>query len=289
MGNHPTALIADDEPLLREDLKSELSRAWPELEIVAQARNGGEAIQLFDEVRPDICFLDVQMPGLSGIDVARHISHRAHIVFVTAYSEYAVQAFEQGVLDYLVKPVEPKRLANTVARLKERLAAAQHPVNTESLLHDLAIQLQHGAASGPLSLIRAQVGQTLRMTLLKEMEDDDSLRNQIEAILVSILHTGDANIDVIAERLALSRQTIFRKLKAEGTTFQELLDELRRQMALDYLRGNKASVHEIAYLVGFSDPASFSRAFKRWTGHSPHAARANPALLDKTRHPRRQP
>src|SRR5262249_31796360 len=152
------------------------------------------------------------------------------------------------------------RLADTIARLKERLTDAQPAINTENLLRDLAAQLQHGATSGPLRLIRAQVGETLRMTLLKELEDAEALREQVEALLVPILHTGEAGIDMVAEKLALSRQTIFRKLKAEGTTFQYVLDELRHKMALDYLRGNKASVHEIAYLVGFSDPAAFSRA-----------------------------
>lgn len=282
MGSHPTALIADDEPLLREDLASELSQVWPELNIVAQARNGGEAIQLFDETRPDVCFLDVQMPGLSGIDAASYIRRRAHVVFVTAYSEYAVQAFEHGVLDYLVKPVQPRRLADTVARLKERLATAQQAITTEGLLRDLTAQLEHGD-TGPA---RAQVGHALRMTLLKDLENADSLRGQIERLLIQVLHTGEASINTIADELALSRQTIFRKLKAERTTFQELLDELRHKMALDYLSKSKASVHEIAYLLGFSDPTAFSRAFKRWTDYSPHAVRANPALLDKARHPR---
>lgn len=281
MGSHPTALIADDEPLLREDLASELSQAWPELNIVAQARNGGEAIQLFDETCPDVCFLDVQMPGLSGIDAASYIRRRAHVVFVTAYSEYALQAFEQGALDYLVKPVQPLRLADTVARLKERLATAQPAITTENLLRELTAQLEHGD-TGPA---RTQMGQALRMALLKELENADSLRGQIERLLIQILHTGEASIDTIADKLALSRQTIFRKLKAEDTTFQELLDELRRKMALDYLSKSKASVHEIAYLLGFSDPTAFSRAFKRWTGYSPHAVRANLDLMDKAARP----
>ena len=106
MNVHPTALIADDEPLLREALRRQLAIVWPELEIVAEARNGREAVRLFDERRPDVCFLDVHMPGLSGVDAAKHIGRRAHLVFVTAYDHYAVQAFAQGALDYLLKPVE---------------------------------------------------------------------------------------------------------------------------------------------------------------------------------------
>src|SRR5262249_27413970 len=124
MHSHPTALIADDEPLLREALQRQLAQAWPELQIIAHARNGREAAKLFEAKRPDICFLDVRMPGLSGVEAARQIGRRAHLVFVTAYDQYAVQAFAQGVLDYLVKPVEAARLAETVARLKERLQAA---------------------------------------------------------------------------------------------------------------------------------------------------------------------
>jgi len=118
---HATALIADDEPLLRDALRRQLANVWPELEIVAEARNGREAVRLFDQRQPDICFLDVHMPGLSGVDAANHIRRRAHLVFVTAYDHYAVQAFAQGVLDYLLRPVEQARLAETVSRLKERL------------------------------------------------------------------------------------------------------------------------------------------------------------------------
>ena len=174
MGAKPTALIADDEPLLREALTRQLAQAWPELEVVAQARNGREAIRFFEAKRPDICFLDVHMPGVSGIEAARQIGRRAHLVFVTAYDQYAVQAFAQGVLDYLVKPVEPARLAETVARLMERLRAAQPATNTDALLQQLAQQLQRAAAPAPLRWIRAQVGQTLRMIAT---DDIDFLRS----------------------------------------------------------------------------------------------------------------
>jgi len=92
----PTALIADDEPLLREALKRLLAQAWPELDVIAEARNGREAVSLFEARRPDICFLDVQMPGLSGVDAANHIGRRAHLVFVTAHDHYAVKASPKG-------------------------------------------------------------------------------------------------------------------------------------------------------------------------------------------------
>src|SRR5687767_11026506 len=142
MPTRPTALIADDEPLLREALARQLAQAWPELEVVAQARNGREAVKLFEARQPDVCFLDVHMPGMSGVEAAHQIGRRAHLVFVTAYDHYAVQAFAQGVLDYLVKPVEPARLAETVARLKDRLQAAQPAANTEVLLQQLAAQIE---------------------------------------------------------------------------------------------------------------------------------------------------
>ncbi len=170
----PTALIADDEPLLRDALERMLADAWPELVVVAQARNGREAIDQFEAQRPDVCFLDVHMPGTTGVEAARHIGRRAHLVFVTAYDQYAVQAFAQGVLDYLVKPVELSRLAETVARLQERLRAAQPALNTEELLQQLAASLQQrGAASAPLRWLRASVGQTVRLI---PVEDIDFLR-----------------------------------------------------------------------------------------------------------------
>jgi YesN/AraC family two-component response regulator len=138
---HATALIADDEPLLRDALRRQLALVWPELEIVAEARNGREAVRIFDERHPDICFLDVHMPGRSGVDAAKHIGRRAHLVFVTAYDHYAVQAFAQGALDYLLKPVEQARLADTVSRLKERLQSSRPAINTEQLLQELSEQL----------------------------------------------------------------------------------------------------------------------------------------------------
>src|SRR4029453_1861093 len=101
MNAHPTPLIADDEPLLRDALRRQLAIMWPELEIVAEARNGRETVRLFDERHPDICFLDVHMPGLSGVDAANHIGRRAPLVFFPAHDHYALQAFAQGALDYL--------------------------------------------------------------------------------------------------------------------------------------------------------------------------------------------
>ena len=108
--------------------------------------------------------------------------------------------------------------------------------------------------------------------LLENLERSKSIRGRVENLLIPVLHTGEANMDMIAGKLALSRQTLFRKLRAEGVTFEKVLDELRHKLALDYLNGKKVSVHETAYLVGFSDPGAFSRAFKRWTGSRPRSA-----------------
>jgi AraC-like DNA-binding protein len=105
--------------------------------------------------------------------------------------------------------------------------------------------------------------------LLKNLEDSKTIRGRVESLLIPILHTGEASMDMIARKLSLSRQTLFRKLKAEGTTFEQVLDELRHELALHYLNEKKASVHETAYLLGYSDQSAFSRAFKRWTGYSP--------------------
>ena len=168
--NEPTAMIADDEPLLRRSLARLLASAWPELEIVAQARNGRDAVEQFEAKQPDICFLDVHMPGLSGVEAARQIGRRAQLVFVTAFDKYAVQAFEQGALDYLVKPVEPARLADTVQRLKERLRAALPGAGTDDLLEQLATQLRRKLGPPPLAFLRASIGATVRMIAVDEID-----------------------------------------------------------------------------------------------------------------------
>lgn len=166
----PTALIADDEPLLRKALLRQLAEAWPALDVVAQARNGREALALFEAHRPDLCFLDVHMPGVSGIEAARLIGNRAHVVFVTAFDQYAVQAFEHGALDYLVKPVEAARLAATVARLQDRLRVAAPLPDTDALLDQLAARLRREPAPEPLRWIRASVGSTLRLVPVEEID-----------------------------------------------------------------------------------------------------------------------
>lgn len=180
--HRPTALIADDEPLLRKSLMRQLAQAWPELEIVVEARNGREAVDRFEALQPDICFLDVHMPGLSGVEAACVIGSRAQLVFVTAYDQYAVRAFEQGAIDYLVKPVEPPRLAATVARLRERLHIMQPMRDIESLLETLAEDFRKRSGPAALRWIRASVGQTLRLI---PVDDIDFLRSDKKYTVVA--------------------------------------------------------------------------------------------------------
>ena len=127
------AVIADDETLMREQLRERLAELWPELEIVAEAKNGAEAIEMVSAHRPEVVFLDIRMPAKSGIEAARDIAalegRVPEIVFVTAYDQYAIDAFQQGVIDYVLKPAERERLAVTVERLKQRLAAPAKPAD----------------------------------------------------------------------------------------------------------------------------------------------------------------
>jgi DNA-binding LytR/AlgR family response regulator len=183
----PTALIAEDEPLLRESLEQQLAQVWPDLKVVGRARNGREAIEQFEALRPDICFLDVHMPGVTGVEAARHIGPRSHLVFVTAYDQYAVQAFAQGVLDYLLKPVDAARLAQTAARLQDRLRTAGSAVNTAALLQQLAATLEQKNAAGSLRWIRASIGQTV--TLIP-VQDVDFFRSEEKYTLVAWHESG---------------------------------------------------------------------------------------------------
>jgi DNA-binding LytR/AlgR family response regulator len=167
----PTALIADDEPLLRKSLARMLAQVWPELQVAAQARNGREAIEMFEAHQPDICFLDVHMPGLSGVEAARAIGRGSHLVFVTAFDQYALQAFEHGVLDYLVKPVEPARLAETAARLRERLRERQPARDMDQLLEQLAARLGgKEPADKRLRWLHVSIGQALRLVAIDEVD-----------------------------------------------------------------------------------------------------------------------
>jgi DNA-binding LytR/AlgR family response regulator len=169
------AVIADDERLMREQLRSRLAEVWPELEIVAEAKNGREAVDAVAEHHPDLVFLDIRMPGMTGVEAAREIGDACHVVFITAYSEYAVEAFEQGAVDYVLKPADSERLALTVARLKKRLGAK--PADLGDLLEKLAAKLDLPAAAADpaqpksryLQWIQASMGQQIRMIPVAEV------------------------------------------------------------------------------------------------------------------------
>jgi DNA-binding LytR/AlgR family response regulator len=167
----PRAILADDERLLREQLRARLAEVWPELEIVAEAKNGQEAVELVQQLRPDLAFLDIRMPGLTGVEAARAIGNACHIVFVTAYGEFAIEAFEQGAVDYVLKPAEAARLQLTVQRLKQRLQAP--PADLGALLDQLARKLETVATAQRgqphLQWVQAAIGQQLRMIPVGEI------------------------------------------------------------------------------------------------------------------------
>ena len=188
----PRAVLADDERLMREQLRARLLEVWPELDLVAEAKNGLEAVQLVEQHRPDIVFLDIRMPGLTGVDAARQIAQLEpadgedefplpEIVFITAYDQYAVEAFEQGVVDYVLKPAERDRLSLTVERVKKRLAAknaaegsaADHDAPPsaplQQLLHQLSARMNPGSTQQYLQWIQATVGQTIQMIPVEDV------------------------------------------------------------------------------------------------------------------------
>jgi len=154
-----TAVIADDEPLLRASLRAALAEAWPGLEIVAEAANGAEAVHAVREHRPAFAFLDIEMPVMNGLDAAREVRDLAHVVFVTAYDRYAVEAFDRGAVDYVLKPAAVERLADTVKRLQGRLSTPVPKLDT--LVDELARRM--APAGERLQWLQATLGNTLRL------------------------------------------------------------------------------------------------------------------------------
>ncbi|SEK76909.1 two component transcriptional regulator, LytTR family [Roseateles sp. YR242] len=181
----PRAVLADDERLMREQLRSRIAEVWPELQIVGEAKNGLEAVEMTRELRPDLVFLDIRMPGLTGVEAARQIAQLPdddewavpEIVFITAYDQYAVEAFEQGVCDYVLKPAERERLAVTVERIRQRLAQRSGEVEPEGpsqgtlqqLLHNLSARVNPQAAPRYLQWIQASVGQAIQMIPVEDV------------------------------------------------------------------------------------------------------------------------
>jgi DNA-binding LytR/AlgR family response regulator len=179
-------VIADDERLMRDQLKARLAEVWPEMQIVGEAKNGLEAVDLVAAHRPDVVFLDIRMPGLSGVDAARRIAQLPapddaddewalpEIVFITAYDQYAIEAFEQGVADYVLKPAERERLGVTVSRIQQRLALRgtddEPPApHLQQLLHKLSAKLNPGGGQPAIKWIQAQVGREIQMIPIEDV------------------------------------------------------------------------------------------------------------------------
>jgi DNA-binding LytR/AlgR family response regulator len=210
------AVIAEDEPVLRGELKDSLLRLWPGLRIVAEAEDGVEALDALGRCKPQVMFLDIEMPGLSGLEVARAASGRCHIVFVTAYNQHAVAAFEQGAVDYVMKPFGAARLAAAIARVRERLDAA--PASLDGLLQTLREQ---APKRSHLRWINASSGQNVRLITTDEV--------------CYFKADSKYTLVVTADAEALIRRSI-----------KELMDELDPEVFWPVHRGVVVNANEIA-------------------------------------------
>lgn len=198
------AIIADDEPLLRFHLKKELAEIWPDLEIVAEAKNGEEAVALIAQHKPDIIFLDIQMPGLTGLEVASKSSTLTNIVFITAFDEYAVNAFEHGAVDYLLKPISTDRLEKTVNRLQQRIYS-QKAVDSQEPMPDI---------SQVLSLLK-HIKPTTKNYLrwVKALKNEEVFILQAEDIVV--FHAEDKYTTVITQKNNYLIRTSIKELESQ--------------------------------------------------------------------------
>jgi len=167
--DHPRAVIADDEEILIQGLKIMLDRLWPELEICGEAQTGKEALALIEKTKPDIAFLDIKMPGLSGIQVAKKIYNTCKIVFITAYDHYAVEAFESEAVDYLLKPVTDSRLENTIARLKNQFVSKPDHSGLEIKMKKIIQVFENRDVPERLRLIKVKTGEELRFIPVSEV------------------------------------------------------------------------------------------------------------------------
>ncbi|MBL8510148.1 MAG: response regulator transcription factor [Betaproteobacteria bacterium] len=188
MNTLPLAIIADDETHLANYLRDQLAALWPELHIAGIARNGPEALKLIDDIAPHIVFLDIRMPGLTGLEVASRLDSRTHIVFVTAFDQYAVEAFDREAADYLLKPVQSERLARTVTKLKDKLANNEAGGNISALLKQLAQNLPV-TGSPYLRWIRASTGDVVRQIAV-----DDILYFQAQDKYISVYTAGSESL-----------------------------------------------------------------------------------------------
>ena len=244
------AVIAEDEPVLRAELRETLTRLWPGLNVVAMAEDGIEALDALHRHKPQVMFLDIEMPGLSGLEVARAASGRCHVVFVTAYDQHAVAAFEQGAVDYVMKPFTQGRLAAAIARLRERLNAA--PAQLESLLKTLA---ECGGKREHLRWINASQGQNVRLittdeicyfkadnkyTLVVTADSEALIRKPIKELIDELdpelfwpIHRGvvvNANAIAVAHRKLNGQYELRLKARKEALPVSEAFAYRFRQM-----------------------------------------------------------
>ena len=185
----PTAILAEDEAILRAQLQAKLAKLWPELEIIASVEDGAAALEALEDRVPDFMFLDIQMPEMTGVEVARHVAGRCHVVFVTAYDQYAIQAFETGAVDYLLKPASDDRHAVTIERLKAKLATP--PMDLNAVLARISEQI-HGGKREKLQWIKATVGQNLRLIPVSEVlffQSDEKYTRVVTADAEALIKT----------------------------------------------------------------------------------------------------
>ena len=228
-----SAVIADDEPLLRAMLRTRLARLWPELEVRHEMADGRDVDRVIEEHAPDLFFLDIHMPGVNGLEAARAIGNRAHIVFVTAFDEHAVEAFERGAIDYVLKPFNDERLAVTVERLKERLGQSGPPASLDALVEQIAGRMGTRPVER-LRWIKASVGSNVRLIPVEEVLFFQSDEKYTRVV------TGDSE--------ALIRKPI-----------KELLDELDPEKFWQVHRATIVNVDHIASVRrGLKDQAEIA-------------------------------
>ena len=247
MSTAATALIADDEPNLAAYLRELLKKAWPALDIVAVARNGVEAAERIAALEPDLAFLDIKMPGLTGLEVAQGIEGRTRVVFVTAYDEFAVAAFEQQALDYVLKPVQADRLARTVERLQRDLAASRSAAEAQASDADAAADPRLAAAlrqllaaprMAPLRYVRASQGE---------------VTHQVDVAEILFFHADD-------------KYTCVKTASAEHlirTTITELVAQLDPER---FVQVHRSTIVNLDHLAG-TRRDELSRLFVRMRGH----------------------
>ena len=236
----PTALIAEDEPLMRERLKEKLAEVWPELQVVAEASDGDEALALVDIHAPRIAFLDIRMPGRTGLEVAAAIGGDCHVVFITAYDQYAIAAFDAGAVDYLLKPVETERLAQTVERVKAKLASA--PADLSQIVAEL--RARGGGAPAKLKWIKAAVGKQIKLIPVDDVvyfQSDMKYTRVVLAQSEALIRTPlkDLLLELDPDRFwQIHRSTIVNVSALSGV----LREDAERQFALFKSRPDKLPI-----------------------------------------------